>query len=193
MKWSEYKNERRIKEFTKRCLEENIDIVKSCWAKAKDVEDFATKIFEKKESITAQAYWLLSRDFHGHMVRVKKWLSDKEYEEFTTYSNMGCVAIGNDDFKFNITNYYGDGDTRVFIFKERTEEISNVFDFISTFQGKDIKIYKIDTNPVDAEYILPEGRYGVYAYNGVVAIEKMGEPLGDTELSSGDKNGNYKN
>lgn len=185
MRWSEYKNDCRIRSFTKHCLNENIEIVKSCWTRAKTVEEFATKIFDNKGFITPQAYWLLSKDFsESHMTRVKKWLSDKDFERVITNSDMGCVAIGNNDFKFNVNNGYGDGETYVYIFQERMEEIDNVFNFISTFQGNNINIYKQDTYPEEPIYTLPKGRYGIYVYNGVVAIEKISNAyLGEESLS----------
>ena len=92
----------------------------------------------------------------------------KKYE----YScDGGSIKIGNDEFSVHITNDYGDGTHKVYIFKEK--EISNIkpadAKYVGSVRGK-FNIYEYDCgNEVLCKL---EGEYSVFKYVGSIYLSK---------------------
>lgn len=86
-----------------------------------------------------------------------------------TESDRGGVKVGTDGFCTVIRNLYGDGTTRVAVFDDEEEiyPFTSFMTFMTTVEGQ-FAIYSYDCGgePVDSL----SGRYGVYAYDGLVAF-----------------------
>lgn len=104
---------------------------------------------------------------------LKKELSDlKKADRITlyTYSNVGSVKIGNDNFNILVPNGYGDGCTTVLILG-KNEEPRESNHYICTIDG-DYSIYSYDLGIDEVIYKI-HGKYNIYnSHNGVVIFKK---------------------
>lgn len=106
---------------------------------------------------------------------LKKELSElKKADRITlyTYSDVGSVKIGNDNFNILVPNGYGDGSTTVLILGKNEEPRENNH-YICTIEG-DYGIYSYD---LDDEVIYEiHGKYNIYnSHNGVVIFKKISD------------------
>lgn len=107
---------------------------------------------------------------------LKKELSDlKKADRITlyTYSNVGSVKIGNDNFNILVPNGYGDGCTTVLILG-KNEEPRESNHYICTIDG-DYSIYSYDLGIDEVIYKI-HGKYNIYnSHNGVVIFKKISD------------------
>lgn len=166
----------KIKEFTKQCLNNesfsdfkgSINIIKGYWEKAQDIEEFKTMIFNDERLNNNQGYWELAKeDKNTYKEMVENWLDNKADDSFTTISDIGSLAIGNDDFRYNIPNLYGDGVNLVYIFNTKVN--IQCMDFLTTIQGK-FNIYSYDLGNASAKKL--EGRYAIYRTGQIFTFVK---------------------
>ena len=96
-------------------------------------------------------------------------------------SDRGAVLIGNNDWAFAVPNGYGDGETKVTIWEEESEEFLDYekkrkLRFLASAEGT-FNIYKNDCADFKAGYnhdiwTTLQGRYGVYYGTSEVAFVK---------------------
>lgn len=106
---------------------------------------------------------------------LKKELSDlKKSDRITlyTYSDVGSVKIGNDNFNILVPNGCGDGYTTVLILGKNEEPRENNY-YICTIEG-DYSIYSYDLG-IEVIYKI-HGKYNIYnSHNGVVIFKKISD------------------
>lgn len=137
MKFTEFEKETRITNFAKRCL---LDVnynekgesyrvpvhewARKCWRKAKTFEEFVELFFatDEEEIVRSQGYCELSKTLNAkaHEKRFNRMLSNAN-RAYCTMSDIGSLKIGNSNFTMLVPNSYGDGETKVFVFKKATE------------------------------------------------------------------------
>lgn len=107
---------------------------------------------------------------------LKKELSDlKKADRITlyTFSDVGSVKIGNDNFNILLPNGYGDGNTTVLILGKNEEPRENSH-YICTIEG-DYGIYSYDLGIDEVIYVM-HGKYNIYnSHNGVVIFKKISD------------------
>ena len=106
---------------------------------------------------------------------LKKELSELEKVDritLYTFSDVGSVKIGNDNFNILLPNGYGDGNTTVLILGKNEEPRENN-QYICTIEG-DYGIYSYD---LGNEFIYQiHGKYNIYnSHNGVVVFKKISD------------------
>ena len=90
----------------------------------------------------------------------------------------GSIMIGNESCRVCIPNGYGDGCFSVKVINKEFSEETKEFTFRGTVQGTDLNIYNYDClhNKEELEENilkkLKPGRYGIYAKNGKIILEK---------------------
>ena len=139
------------------------------WSKAKNIKDFANKLLNSKYYLTRLATYFIDKD-----TIIEKWVINKEC--LITYSDIGSVKIGNDEFTFYIPNGYGDGENKIiFIDFLELQEINHLFERRGNFKVKD-KIYLYDydlgNTPIN---VFNKGNYSVYSYNKIVIFCRIGD------------------
>lgn len=106
---------------------------------------------------------------------LKKELSDlKKADRITlyTFSDVGSVKIGNNNFNILVPNGYGDGCTTVLILGKNEEPRENNH-YICTIDG-DYGIYSYDLS--DEVIYEVHGKYNIYnSHNGVVVLKKISD------------------
>lgn len=106
---------------------------------------------------------------------LKKELSElKKADRITlyTFSDVGSVKIGNDNFNILLPNGYGDGNTTVLILGKNEEPKENNH-YICTIEG-DYGIYSYDLG--DEVIYEMQGKYNIYnSHNGVVVFKKISD------------------
>lgn len=122
---------------------------------------------EDEKILMSQAYAVASRlDLDGqHWKRVRHMLGEKCKK---TISDAGSLKIGNESFSINISNGYGDGETKYAIL-ERNELNDDMMDFLTSVEGT-LNIYSYDCGSHINETI--SGRYGIYRYDGIIVFKK---------------------
>lgn len=170
-----YTNE--IKDFTKRCLNNesmydfqgSIEIIKEYWNTAKTVSEFKAMILNDKRLENNQGYWELAKeDEDFYYKKLSIYLRDRADENFITTSDIGSLSIGTKDFKYNISNCYGDGINNVFIFNKCTH--LECLDFLTTVEGN-FNIYDYDCGNSISKTL--KGRYGIYRGVKVFVFVKL--------------------
>ena len=90
----------------------------------------------------------------------------------------GSIMIGNESFRVQIPNGYGDGYFPVKVIDKELSGETRGFQFCGSVQGTDINIYGYDClhNKQELEENvlkkLEPGRYGIYAKDGKIILEK---------------------
>ena len=167
---------KKIKDFTKRCLNNesiydykgSIAIIKDYWNKAKTINEFKDLVLNDKRLKDNQGYWELAKeDIQLYDRLVLEYLGSKADKHFTTESDIGSLAVGTSDFKYNIGNLYGDGTNYVYIL-ENNEHLS-CLDFLTTIEG-DFNIYDYDCGNNIA--ITLHGKYAIYRGEQVFVFVK---------------------
>lgn len=106
---------------------------------------------------------------------LKKELSElKKADRITlyTFSDVGSVKIGNDNFNILLPNGYGDGNTTVLILGKNEDPRENNH-YICTIKG-DYCIYSYDLG--DEVIYKMHGKYNIYnSHNGVVVFKKISD------------------
>lgn len=106
---------------------------------------------------------------------LKKELSElKKAARITlyTFSDVGSVKIGNDNFNILLPNGCGDGNTTVLILGKNEEPKENNH-YICTIEG-DYGIYSYDLG--DEVIYEMQGKYNIYnSHNGVVIFKKISD------------------
>lgn len=106
---------------------------------------------------------------------LKKELSELEKVDritLYTFSDVGSVKIGNDNFNILLPNGYGDGCTTVLILGKNEEPRENNH-YICTIEG-DYGIYSYDLG--DEVIYEMQGKYNIYnSHNGVVVFKKISD------------------
>lgn len=106
---------------------------------------------------------------------LKKELSElKKADRITlyTFSDVGSVKIGNDNFNILVPNGYGDGCTTVLILGKNEEPRENNH-YICTIEG-DYSIYSYDLG--DEVIYQLYGKYNIYnSHNSVVVFKKISD------------------
>lgn len=106
---------------------------------------------------------------------LKKELSElKKADRITlyTFSDVGSVKIGNDNFNILVPNGCGDGCTTVLILGKNEEPAENNH-YICTVEG-DYGIYSYDLG--DEVIYIVHGKYNIYnSHNGVVVLKKISD------------------
>lgn len=189
MKFTEFEKETRITDFAKRCLLDTNhnekgerfrmpinEWTRKCWRKAKTFEEFVELFFsaDEEEIVRSYGYCELSKTLNAkdHEKRLNRMLA-KADNTYCTMSDIGSLKIGNGDFTMLVPNGYGDGETRVFVFKKGNANfiyyMLNIGDWSCSFKGV-INIYHYDCgNNVCATL---NGSYTIYSENGnVIFVE----------------------
>lgn len=165
-----------IKDFTKRCLNNesiydfkgSIDIIKEYWNQAKDVDDFKNMVLSDERLENNQGYWELAKE-NGNLYEEKltEYLDKNISDRFITESDMGSLAIGTDDFKYYISNLYGDGYNKVYV--TNTDKHLECMDFLTSVEGN-FNIYNYDCGNSIA--ITLHGKYAIYRASQVFVFVK---------------------
>jgi hypothetical protein len=159
--------------FIQECLfnefSDKLDAVNELLEKAENTEDFYKLILADERMRKTQAYARLSKALPHHWYRIRDMFGDKQ---FKTYSDVGGLKIGNENFSMIIPNGYGDGTTRVAIFEERY--IENEFNdmmlkFFTSVKGK-FNIYGYDCGNEVVKTL--EGDYNIYYGDGFIAFQR---------------------
>lgn len=160
--------------FIRQCLfdkfhEETYKKVMNHLRNAKDSKDFINKILEDSDLDNTQAYAEVSKrlKLSEHWHRVRNMFGVKC---FKTISDAGSLKIGKEDLTILVPNGYGDGITRVAIFKPEDRFNDRMMNYFITIEGKDINIYSYDCGDNIAMTI--SGRYNIYFYEGLIAFVK---------------------
>lgn len=158
--------------------EEHNKFINSLIAKSSDTNDFVSQYLDKDTAIEhnyykSQCYQAMLRRYGGGKRSLwyyyREMFGDKCRK---TVSDAGALKIGNDDFKVLFRNGYGDGITRYAILsKDEFYADSQIMTFETSFEGKAMCVYSYDCGD-DVDYYLANGRYGVYSYEGLVALVK---------------------
>lgn len=165
---------KKIKDFTKKCLNNesiydykgSIAIIKDYWDTAKTINEFKDLVLNDERLKDNQGYWELAKeDMQLYDRLVLEYLRKRADKFFTTESDIGSLAVGTSDFKYNIGNLYGDGTNYVYIL-ENNEHLS-CLDFLTTIEG-DFNIYDYDCGNNIA--ITLHGKYAVYRAERVFAF-----------------------
>lgn len=163
---TQFLDTKEIKDYTKRCLNNegiydykgSIEIIKGYWSIAKTIDEFKNLIFRDERLENNQGYWELAKeDKQVWKKLILKYLEKKADEKFTTESDIGSLAVGTNDFKYNISNLYGDGTNYVYIV-ENNKHIRGL-DFLTTIEGN-FNIYDYDCG--NNIVITLHGRYAIY-------------------------------
>ena len=91
-----------------------------------------------------------------------------------TYSDAGSVAFGNSSFAVNISTGGGDGTSRVGFITD--SEVTRFMKFETIITLKDGGFYEYDCihDFKDEELVkIPDGKYCVYSYDGMVGLERL--------------------
>jgi hypothetical protein len=93
-------------------------------------------------------------------------------KQFKTYSDIGSVLVGNDNFSVALQNGYGDGETLVRVY-EIGEKVPDGAKFNTSVQGT-FNIYNYDCSDRNEEDVVAtlSGRFGVYYGYSSVFFEK---------------------
>ena len=180
MKFTEFEKETRITDFAKRCLLDTNynekgerfrmpinEWTRKCWRKAKTFEEFVELFFsaDEEEIVRSYGYCELSKTLNAkaHEKRFNRMLSNAN-RAYCTMSDIGSLKIGNS---------YGDGETKVFVFKKGNGNfiynMLNIHDWRCSCKGK-IDIYHYDCG--DDICATLEGSYSIYSENGnVIFVE----------------------
>ncbi len=117
---------------------------------------------------------MFGKDSDYHWYRIRDLFGDRC---FKTYSDVGSLLVGNEDFQVLIPNGIGDGTTRVAIFKKGDNVFSGLIELMMdrkhgpTLSGKfNIYSYDCDNPALDEPCKTLEGRYFTYYYDGFVAF-----------------------
>lgn len=157
------------------CIEDNKEVAE-LYKKCKDYDEFEKRVLGK-ECTSNIIYSLISmygkdRDYHWY--RIRDLFGDRC---FMTYSDVGSLLVGNEDFQVLIPNGMGDGTTRVAVFRKDDDISVRLIELMMdckhgpTLSGKfNIYSYDCDKPEVDEPYKTLEGRYFTYYYDGFVAF-----------------------
>ena len=168
-----------IKDFTKRCLmnesiyayKGSIEIIQGYWEQASNISQFVDSVIGDSRLENNQGYWELAKekltDYKLNDMIIKN-LSSKTDESYITYSDIGSISVGNDNFRYNIPNNYGDCENNVFIINSNKH--IECLKFETTISGDNINLYDYDCGN-DILYTL-KGKYAVYLGIRVVAFVK---------------------
>ena len=189
MKFTEFEKETRITDFAKRCLLDTNynekgerfrmpinEWTRKCWRKAKTFEEFVELFFatDEEEIVRSYGYCELSKTLNvkAHEKRFNRMLSNAN-RAYCTMSDIGSLKIGNSNFTMLVPNSYGDGETKVFVFKKGNGNfiynMLNIHDWRCSCKGK-IDIYHYDCG--DDICATLEGSYSIYSENGnVIFVE----------------------
>ena len=132
---------------------------------------------QMQERIENEKLFIDSKHLSSMWYAVRSQLCDM----VQTYSDIGSVLIGNENFSTTFHNGYGDGTTRVgYIAKDNS--VLRFMKFETTFQvnGDSCFIYNYDClNGEDLKDksnivgTIPCGKYDVYHYEGIIALVKQ--------------------
>ena len=196
MKFTEFEKETRITDFAKRCLLDTNynekgerfrmpinEWTRKCWRKAKTFEEFVELFFsaDEEEIVRSYGYCELSKTLNAkaHEKRFNRMLSNAN-RAYYTMSDIGSLKIGNSNFTMLVPNSYGDGETKVFVFKKGNENfiynMLNIHDWRCSCKGK-IDIYHYDCG--DDICATLEGSYSIYSENGNVIFVEYEDLLRD--------------
>lgn len=162
--------------FLKQCLpleewhegtQENQE-VKAILQKAKNSEEFIRMVLESDMMKGSQVYAELSKDRHDHWKRVR----DNVSTWTETYSDIGGLKIGSENFSVNIPNGYGDGEMYYAVVGKGCFN-HNMLDFWTSIRGKEINIYDYDCGDKVIETL--SGRYGIFYGYKYVVFERWGD------------------
>lgn len=139
------------------------------WEDARTINQFFQNVrSDKSLRYDSHAYGLMSKELNWFMpIDLKKIV-----KEIIAYADVGSVMIG-DLAGTNATlfpNKHGDGHTRVVIVEHFDGFNEYAFDFIGVIKGR-FQIYDYDCadlKPADEADL--DGRYGVYAWDGIVVF-----------------------
>lgn len=179
MKKELFDTTKKINNFTKRCLmnesiydyKGSIEIIKEYWSIAKNIKEFTSLVMNDERLSHNQGYWQLmkeelSEDELNNLVNNQ--LKDLADNHYVTYSDIGSISIGNDSFRYNIKNGYGDCSNNVYII-ERDVHIE-CLNFDTTIKGDNINLYDYDCGN-DVLCTL-KGEYAIYTGVRVIALVK---------------------
>lgn len=166
MEWKKFWETDEMKDFTKKCLHNesmydykgSVKIIEDYWQESRDVNEFKRKVLDDERLSNNQGYWQLAKENKAtYNALVYDYLESKADETFITTSDMGSLAVGTSNFRYNIPNLYGDGINLVYIINQN-EHIEAV-DFLTTIEGR-FNIYNSDCGKSVVKTL--EGRYAVY-------------------------------
>jgi hypothetical protein len=180
MKIKELQDSSELTMFQKRCLG-----IKDHIGNDKDIQDYDLEAEQKRSIIKraeniehliklcmqeipfsqATAELIRNKDIAWYFLRNQ--LRDNV---FKTTSDAGSIKIGNGSFTILIGNDYGDGETRVAVVMEKDTFNSQLMNFKNSVEGI-INIYDYDCGGGQVIKTIT-GKYGIYAYNGIVVFEK---------------------
>ena len=152
---------------------EQYALVEEIAAGADSTQDFIDRYLADPRTHMTQLYaWLLKKERPQ-----KLWYAIREMfgeKQFKTSSDAGGVLIGNMTYSTLISNGYGDGDTRVAIFRDGESFNSDLMEYFTKISGK-FGIYAYDCADPKTEqplYIL-DGIFQVYFHEGFVAFVEL--------------------
>lgn len=172
------KNNGALKDYTVMCLlnnetfnieDENVKTVRILFKKAKSYVDFKNMILEEDSLKRTQGYAEVSKEMSNHWYRVREMFS-KADEFYKFASDAGSLKVGTNGFNVLISNGYGDGVTRVGIFKKDNRNFNmHMFpEHNSMVLNGKFDIYSYDCGNNIALTI--DGNYFVYTYEGMIAL-----------------------
>ena len=164
-----------IAHYLRACIENDESCAK-LYESCNSYDEFEKRVLNK-ESNSDIVYSLISlygKDSDYHWYRIRDFFCDRC---FKTYSDVGSLLVGNEDFQVLIPNGIGDGTTRVAVFKKDDDVYGGLIELMMdckhgpTLNGK-FNIYSSDCdNPaVDEPCKTLDGRYFTYFYDGFIAF-----------------------
>lgn len=171
MNKEEFKKCNKMSDFTKRCLKNesfydfkgSIEIINNYWKKAQDFNTFFELVKNDLKLSKNQGYWelmkenLIEEEYKTLFLEVYK----KDISKiFHSLSEAGNISIGNDSFRYNISNNYGDCENTIVLI-EKSVNIEG-FDFLTSIKGTNINIYNYDCGneiltTLNGEYLIYNG------------------------------------
>ena len=163
-------------EFVMNCIRRDDGMVKKAFIELyeKYGEDPASFIKELVKSENAaikqtQAYAVASHyiDPDGqHWKRLRAIIGDRCKK---TYSDNGCIKVGNDTASFYINTGGGKGDQRYAVMENQSFN-TDMLRFVGVLEGSLLNIYSNDKEDTVLETL--NGKYGIYCCQGIVILEE---------------------
>lgn len=157
------------------CIENNESCSK-LYESCKSYDEFEKRVLnhECDSNVVYSLISLYGKDSDYHWYRIRDLFGDRC---FKTYSDVGSLLVGNENFQVLIPNGIGDGTTRVAVFKKEDDVFGGLIELMMdgqhgpTLSGKfNIYSYDCDNPAVDEPCKKLDGRYFTYFYDGFVAF-----------------------
>lgn len=157
------------------CIENNESCSK-LYESCKTYDEFEKRVLNKEcdSNIVYSLISIYGKDSEYHWYRIRDLFGDRC---FKTYSDVGGLLVGNENFQVLIPNGKGDGTTRVAVFKKNDSVSVGLIELMMdrkhgpTLNGKfNIYSYDCDNPEKDEPLKTLDGRYFTYYYDGLIAF-----------------------